>query len=133
MPNFKPGQKVKKINGDCQSAKEGQIYTARLGIGDNCQSCFCQEDWQLVEDKPKTLEEVCEGDVLIDGKDKGTVLGRAGSVIFVQWQGVVDDIIMYTRAELEELKIRLADQEETISIEGKKYKRSELSKLTPIE
>ncbi len=91
MNKFKVGDKVKKLRGDCCSAKgdiiyKVQSYCGSLGIGEDPMNfCICQDDWEPITRTEITWDNLEKGDVIVDSN----VRGRKSKVL-----AIIDDVFL---------------------------------------
>lgn len=118
MKKFKVGDKVTTAK-NCSSIKIGKIYevkggTLQLFIEEGENFCSCESDWQLVEPKQRTIEEVRVGDITVeaDNKNPAEVVEVLKNIFAYLWNDSVQ-WITFKRAKELDWKIKQPEPENT--------------------
>lgn len=118
MKKFKVGDKVTTAK-NCSSIKIGKIYevkggTLQLFIEEGENFCSCESDWQLVEPKQRTIEEVRVGDITVeeDNKNPAEVVEVLKNIFAYLWNDSVQ-WITFKRAKELGWKIKQPEPENT--------------------
>ena len=148
MNKFKEGDVV-KITKACGMNKVGEVYKLHSEDGTlYAGTCFCENNWELIN-KPMDLTNMVEG-TIVKKEDLGfrrvlAVLGGSGETrayAMSKYDKVLthNDLkssgCIFTAFDLSQYDYTIYQQEDTIEVDGKKYRRDDvterLSELTPI-
>lgn len=135
MKKFKVGDKVTTAK-NCSSIKIGKIYevkggTLQLFIEEGENFCSCESDWQLVEPKQRTIEEVRVGDITVeaDNKNPAEVVEVLKNIFAYLWNDSVQ-WITFKRAKELDWKIKQPEENKETTLDDV---QSTLERIEKIE